>query len=834
MADAHSTTLPTFTSPSPTPLPIATLDVAASTPCSIPAQETTISQIKKGEIAIDGDLADWAAREWLAVCSYYSGRLQAPSPDLDVSVSFAFDTEKFYLAVKALDDEVQKVDRSWRYGDGFLFTLVTDEGKDRSSYGRQFGFDQESKFLVFGNGEYFPPFDTQDVEFKFRQHSRGVDYEIAIPLALLEPFSPFIYEKVALNLVYTDRDGAGGTTVMLHPDADFDTERSRMRAGEFFTLQTADPETTQGASYHAALGKNFFRDGETIGLRYAVNADKSQDRTGISAALLRDGAAIQQAEETVDLHPGLNRGTLPLSIGDLATGDYTLQVAFQDTNGNTVSEYADDVFVMNQGEIEEAKEAISAYEGQEAIEASLPNLEIRFDWLDEFYKRPNYEDISALNAWWGDIVTLSSALAKGEPAVFGTNIIKRYAHRSNIDNTLQPYSVYLPESFNAGTEYPLIVALHGSGVDEQEFIKGMVGGASILGYPVIAPKARGLSSYYVGDSGEDVFESIEHFISLFPNIRRDRIFLMGFSMGGYGAWHLGILRPDTFRGLIILSGAVRPDLLGQIDKLRDANIFVVHGAKDNAVPVDGARRLVEKLKAMNANVVYIEIPEGGHGNYGDYDPGTEILAWIEKYASSSPTDTTAASTTEPTARPTAPTATPNPDWVEYRNELFGYRLSLPAQASVEELGPEYFPAGELPPGATADAYLEHLRERYRGLCVRVEYGLGYVYVSAPLNSEARYSPCGRTGVGEVDIVTRTLTLPIDGALYETTEMEFISPPGETLADHSDYVLVRLDDSSRIEIGSVPGAASWQEYVASTRDVLLQIASSYQSLLTSPP
>jgi len=193
-----------------------------------------------------------------------------------------------------------------------------------------------------------------------------------------------------------------------------------------------------------------------------------------------------------------------------------------------------------------------------------------------------------------------------------------------------------------------------------------------------------------------------------------------------------------------------------------------------------------------------------------------------------------ARTPAPTVRPPAPTATPNPDWVAYRNELFGYRLSLPQQASVEELGPDNFPPDELPPGTSADAYLNQLRERYRGICVLVEYGLGYVYVSAPLNSEARYSPCGRTGVGEVDIVTRTLTLPIDGALYETTEMEFISPPDETLADHSNYLVVRLDDGSRIEIGSAPGAASWQEYMASTRDVLLQIVSSYQSLLTSPP
>ena len=54
----------------------------------------------------------------------------APSADLTVKAAFAFDAEKFYLAVRATDDDIQKVDRSWRYGDGFLFTLVTDEGKE--------------------------------------------------------------------------------------------------------------------------------------------------------------------------------------------------------------------------------------------------------------------------------------------------------------------------------------------------------------------------------------------------------------------------------------------------------------------------------------------------------------------------------------------------------------------------------------------------------------------------------------------------------------------------------------------------------------------------------
>jgi predicted esterase len=153
---------------------------------------------------------------------------------------------------------------------------------------------------------------------------------------------------------------------------------------------------------------------------------------------------------------------------------------------------------------------------------------------------------------------------------------------------------------------------------------------------MIAPKARGLSDWYVGNSGEDVFECIEHMISLFPNIRRDRIFLFGFSMGGYGTWRLGLLKPNYFRGLIIGSGALVPpqivkgeNILEIIDRAKDENILLFHGDKDNAVPIDNTRKAVKKLKALNANVEYIEIPGAGHGNY---DKNKEIVAWIKKYS----------------------------------------------------------------------------------------------------------------------------------------------------------------------------------------------------------
>ena len=132
----------------------------------------------------------------------------------------------------------------------------------------------------------------------------------------------------------------------------------------------------------------------------------------VSAAMTGEGAAAQPVEATLDLQPGLNRGTLPLPTGDLPSGNYTLRVSFQDPNGNAVSAYEDSVFVMNQREVEEAKNAVSGFKGQEALQPSLSNLEIRYDWLDEFYQRTQYEDISALQGWWDDIRALTSRLER--------------------------------------------------------------------------------------------------------------------------------------------------------------------------------------------------------------------------------------------------------------------------------------------------------------------------------------------------------------------------------------------------------------------------------------
>src|SRR5262249_31469133 len=92
-----------------------------------------------------------------------------------------------------------------------------------------------------------------------------------------------------------------------------------------------------------------------------------------------------------------------------------------------------------------------------------------------------------------------------------------------------------------------------------------------------------------------------------------RIYLIGHSMGGAGTWHLGTKYPDTWAGL----APIAPAAFGQptgLDKLKNIPVIVVQGDKDTAVPVEGTRRWVDKMKELKLTHEYVEIEGAGHGD----------------------------------------------------------------------------------------------------------------------------------------------------------------------------------------------------------------------------
>lgn len=182
-------------------------------------------------------------------------------------------------------------------------------------------------------------------------------------------------------------------------------------------------------------------------------------------------------------------------------------------------------FLLNRQEFENKNSKLIEVKKEELFSKdmifreSLPALEIRLEWIKEFMEEaPPFADIRHLNQWHQEASTLLENINEGKPALFLPGRISRLAHRSKIDGTLQPYSVFIPENYDKETPFPLFVTLHGSGVDEQRpmyYMTRMVNYMSIKrnlkrNFIVLAPKARGLSDWYLGDSGKDVIECIDH------------------------------------------------------------------------------------------------------------------------------------------------------------------------------------------------------------------------------------------------------------------------------------------------------------------------------------
>jgi len=187
---------------------------------------------------------------------------------------------------------------------------------------------------------------------------------------------------------------------------------------------------------------------------------------------------------------------------------------------------------------------------------------------------------------------------------------------------------------------------------------------------------------------------------------------------------------------------------------------------------------------------------------------------------------------------------PAPDWpeaddgmIEYLNEDYGYQLRVPPTALITESGPEGFLAADIPEGMSADDYLAQLQEQYGNqLCVRIEYALGYMNISAPPNEGFRYAICGLTGLGVGDVVQKSEEVNIAGQTYTFQGFEWIgntapcSPPRETLDCHFENMSVVLHDGTQIQFGTRhEPTARFEDYLMKGRDMLLRVIASYETM-----
>ncbi len=124
-------------------------------------------------------------------------------------------------------------------------------------------------------------------------------------------------------------------------------------------------------------------------------------------------------------------------------------------------------------------------------------------------------------------------------------------HRSNLDDTVQPFSVFIPDSVAADLAKPrrLDIWLHGrdESVSEVAFLyRRWTQDSQYTPADTIVLQPWGRYSNAFRFAGEvDVFEALAEVQKRYA-IDPDRIVVRGFSMGGAGCWHLAVHHADRF------------------------------------------------------------------------------------------------------------------------------------------------------------------------------------------------------------------------------------------------------------------------------------------------
>ena len=189
----------------------------------------------------------------------------------------------------------------------------------------------------------------------------------------------------------------------------------------------------------------------------------------------------------------------------------------------------------------------------------VPDIEIFLDAVDRnltqglFFSKAN---VGQAQACLKEGEARADALKAGKSPWLEQTGVVILGYRSEIDGSAQPYQAYIPPAYTPSALKPLRLDLflHGRGGNLNEiaflrgtgWVKGNFGAAPPVGF-ALYPYGRGNNGWrYAGE--RDVFEAIANFRRRFP-VDAEQTTLRGFSMGGHGAWHIGLQYPGFWAAM---------------------------------------------------------------------------------------------------------------------------------------------------------------------------------------------------------------------------------------------------------------------------------------------
>lgn len=189
------------------------------------------------------------------------------------------------------------------------------------------------------------------------------------------------------------------------------------------------------------------------------------------------------------------------------------------------------------------------------------------------------------------------------------------------------YLVYLPDGYEDGEAWPLVVFLHGAGERGYDLEKVKIHGPAKrieaghrFPFILVAPQ-NPPDDWWTKDLLDGVMADVLDKYA----VDRSRIYLTGLSMGGYGTWEYAIRHPDLFAAIAPICGGGN---LRTVCRIKDVPVWTFHGALDTVIPISESIQMVNALRTCGGDVTFTVYPNAGHDSWTETYASEEFYEWL--------------------------------------------------------------------------------------------------------------------------------------------------------------------------------------------------------------
>lgn len=213
-----------------------------------------------------------------------------------------------------------------------------------------------------------------------------------------------------------------------------------------------------------------------------------------------------------------------------------------------------------------------------------------------------------------------------------TDLFEHRHYKSYTGFAAMDYYLLKPDNYDPAKKYPLVLTLHGaSGHSYAAYV--LASDDMRKRYPafVLVPHIKNITSWSLPMYKDIRPEPSSHIVSIIDrlfdefSIDPSRVYVTGYSVGGYGSFSIPAQFPDYFAAAAPLCGGGDGEDAAALTK---TPLWVFHGQQDKGIPAEESRRMVRAIQNAGGKPKYTEYAGMGHGIWEKTYTHPSFWAWM--------------------------------------------------------------------------------------------------------------------------------------------------------------------------------------------------------------